>query len=162
MAGVIRERNVGLVRRVHSNLSSTETPSVPNRGLATPGRNLWEVLIVGGGLAGLSAGIYLGRALRKALIIDNGGSLALWEPEVQNYLGFPQGISGEELLERGRQQAQAYGVVFVEDTIQSAAGLFPADRGGGARKRPGPLAGFRGRGPICGRFHLYDARRYLQ
>jgi thioredoxin reductase (NADPH) len=79
----------------------------------------WEVIIVGGGLAGLSAGIYLGRALRKTLIIDQCRSLALWEPEVQNYLGFPDGIAGEELLKRGRAQGKAYGVSFVDDAIRS-------------------------------------------
>jgi len=64
----------------------------------------WEAAIVGGGIAGLSAAIYLGRAQREALVIDAGKSLAIWEPEVQNYLGFPDGISGAELLRRGRKR----------------------------------------------------------
>src|SRR5438045_3637521 len=68
-----------------------------------------EVIVIGGGLAGLSAAIYLGRALRDVLVIDAGESLALWEPEVQNYLGFPDCIEGRELLRRGRAQALRYG-----------------------------------------------------
>jgi thioredoxin reductase (NADPH) len=80
----------------------------------------WEVILVGGGLAGLSAAIYLGRALRRTLVIDDDNSLALKEPEVQNYFGFPEGISGEELLRRGRAQARAYGVVLRRDRIERA------------------------------------------
>jgi thioredoxin reductase (NADPH) len=73
-----------------------------------------EVIIIGGGLAGLSAAIYLGRALRDALIIDAGESLALWEPEVQNYLGFEK-IDGRELLRRAREQALHYGAEIVHE-----------------------------------------------
>lgn len=80
----------------------------------------WDVIVVGGGLAGLSAGIYLGRARRHALIVDSGKSLAQWEPEVQNYLGFPEGISGEELLRLGASQVQKYGVGIAGDTIDGA------------------------------------------
>jgi thioredoxin reductase (NADPH) len=81
---------------------------------------MWDVLIVGGGLAGLSAAIYLGRALRKTLVVDTGKSMAVWEPEVQNYLGFPEGISGEDLLSRGRKQAERYHVAFAQDEILDA------------------------------------------
>lgn len=45
--------------------------------------------------------------------------MAVWEPEVQNYLGFPDGVSGEGLLENGRRQAERYGVEFREDMIDS-------------------------------------------
>src|SRR3954469_25183813 len=79
-----------------------------------------EVIIVGGGIAGLSAAIYLGRAKRDTLVIDAGKSMARWEPDVQNYLGFPQGISGEELLNRARAQARRYRVKFIRDEIIAA------------------------------------------
>jgi thioredoxin reductase (NADPH) len=79
-----------------------------------------EVIIVGGGIAGLSAAIYLGRAKRDTLVIDAGKSMARWEPDVQNYLGFPGGISGEELLRRARQQARRYHVKLVRDQVISA------------------------------------------
>jgi thioredoxin reductase (NADPH) len=86
-----------------------------------------DIIIVGGGIAGLSAAIYLGRALRDAVIIDDSQSLARWEPDVQNYLGFPEGISGCELLERGRQQAQRFEVPTLPDSITNIgqdAGVF--------------------------------------
>jgi thioredoxin reductase (NADPH) len=77
----------------------------------------WDAIVIGGGIAGLSAAIYLARAQRETLVIDSGKSLARWVPDVENYLGFPQGISGDELLARGRQQAEHYGAYFLEDVI---------------------------------------------
>src|SRR5436305_1930380 len=79
-----------------------------------------EVIVIGGGLAGLSAAIYLGRARRDTLVIDSGKSMARWEPDVQNYLGFPEAIGGEELVRRGRKQAQRYEVEFTDDEISHA------------------------------------------
>src|SRR5947207_284825 len=90
-------------------------------------KNTAEVIIIGGGVAGLSAAIYLGRAERDVLVIDSGRSMARWEPDVQNYLGFPEGIAGEELLRRGQQQAGRYHVATAEDEIldaQKEDGLF--------------------------------------
>lgn len=77
-----------------------------------------EVVIVGGGMAGLSAAIYLGRAQRDTLVIDGGHSMARWEPVVENYLGFPDGVSGDDLLKSGRLQAERHDVEFVEDQIE--------------------------------------------
>jgi thioredoxin reductase (NADPH) len=79
-----------------------------------------DALIVGGGLAGLSAAIYLGRAMRDTVVIDKSKSMARWEPDVQNYLGFPEGISGEELIRKGREQAQRFEVEFVDDEAMEA------------------------------------------
>src|SRR3954471_22363798 len=71
-------------------------------------------------MAGLSAAIYLARARQDTIVIDEGKSMARWEPDVQNYLGFPEGIEGEELLRRARQQARNYGARFLRDRITSA------------------------------------------
>jgi thioredoxin reductase (NADPH) len=80
-----------------------------------------EVIVIGGGIAGLSAAIYLGRAQRDTLVIDSGHSMAKWEPSVENYLGFPKGVNGEDLLKNGRKQAQRYEAEFVEDEIVDLA-----------------------------------------
>ncbi|MDB6147866.1 MAG: putative Thioredoxin-disulfide reductase [Spartobacteria bacterium] len=76
-----------------------------------------EVIVIGGGIAGLSAAIYLGRAQRDTLVVDSGHSMAKWEPSVENYLGFPKGVDGEELLKNGRRQAERYGAKFADDTV---------------------------------------------
>jgi thioredoxin reductase (NADPH) len=80
-----------------------------------------EVIVVGGGIAGLSAAIYLGRAQRDILVIDSGHSMAKWEPVVENYLGFPRGVGGEELLRNGTLQAKRHDVRFARDEIKSAS-----------------------------------------
>ena len=89
--------------------------------------NTHEVIVVGGGIAGLSAAIYLGRAQRDTLVIDSGHSMAKWEPVVENYLGFPKGVAGEKLLKNGRRQAKKHEVRFVHDeikTVSSRGSLF--------------------------------------
>ncbi len=80
-----------------------------------------EVIVVGGGIAGLSAAIYLGRAQRDTLVIDSGHSMAKWEPVVENYLGFPRGVGGEELLKNGTLQAKRHEVRFARDEIKSVS-----------------------------------------
>jgi thioredoxin reductase (NADPH) len=97
-----------------------------------------QIIVVGGGLAGLSASIYLGRALRDTLVIDNRKSMARWEPDVENYLGFPDGIAGKKLLRHGRRQARNYHVRFQVDKITSARRL-----GGGAFTLQGEAASYR-------------------
>jgi len=80
-----------------------------------------DVIIIGGGLAGLSAALYLGRSQRDTVLIESGHSMAVWEPDVQNYLGFPDGISGSSLLEKGRTHVTRYGVDIIQDDIQKIA-----------------------------------------
>src|SRR3954453_7118053 len=80
--------------------------------------NTREVIVIGGGIAGLSAAIYLGRARRDVLVIDSGHSMANWEPVVENYLGFPKGVSGEDLLKAGRHQAERHDVEFAKDEVE--------------------------------------------
>ncbi len=78
-----------------------------------------EVIVVGGGLAGLSAAVYLARATRDVLVIDSGKSMARSEPEVENYLGFPNAISGDDLLRRAADQAARYGARLKRDEVVS-------------------------------------------
>src|SRR3954453_1691730 len=68
----------------------------------------WECLIIGGGPAGLTAAVYLARYRRRVVLVDAGESRAGAIPRSHNHPGFAAGISGGELLERLRQQAQHY------------------------------------------------------
>ena len=72
----------------------------------------YEVIIIGGGPAGLSAGIYAARARLNALLIEKGvaGGQILNTELVENYPGFPEGISGYDLTQLMYQQATKFGL----------------------------------------------------
>ena len=65
-----------------------------------------DCLIIGGGPAGLTAAIYLARFHLDLRVVDAGDSRALWIPCTRNHAGFPDGISGAELIARMKAQAQ--------------------------------------------------------
>lgn len=70
-----------------------------------------DCIIVGAGPAGLTAAIYLARYYLKIRLFDCGTSRASWIPTSHNHAGFPDGINGNELLERMRDQAAKYGAL---------------------------------------------------
>lgn len=76
-----------------------------------------DCVIIGGGPAGLTAAIYLARFHLDIMVIDAGGSRARWIPTTHNHAGFPDGISGIELLERMREQAELYGTRIVNGRV---------------------------------------------
>jgi thioredoxin reductase (NADPH) len=69
----------------------------------------YDCLVIGGGPAGLTAAIYLTRYHLSLKLVDAGNSRASWIPCTHNHAGFPDGISGAELLERMGSQARKYG-----------------------------------------------------
>ncbi|HTU11984.1 MAG TPA: NAD(P)/FAD-dependent oxidoreductase [Allosphingosinicella sp.] len=71
-----------------------------------------DCLIVGGGPAGLTAAIYLARFHLKLRVVDAGKSRAALIPCTNNHAGFPDGISGAELIARMTAQAQKYGAAI--------------------------------------------------
>ena len=81
--------------------------------LANPHHDLFDVLVVGGGPAGLTAAIWLGRYLRRVVVIDSGDPRN-WETYgVNGFLGLP-GIRPAELRARGRQECRELGVQLVD------------------------------------------------
>lgn len=70
-----------------------------------------DCIIVGAGPAGLTAAIYLARYYLKIRMFDCGTSRASWIPTSHNHAGFPDGINGDELLDRMREQAAKYGAL---------------------------------------------------
>jgi thioredoxin reductase (NADPH) len=83
----------------------------------------YDIVIVGAGTAGLSAGIYGARAKRSTMILDRkrpGGQAATTE-KMENYPGFPEVIGGRELTERFRRHAEAMGAVILRGEAVSFA-----------------------------------------
>lgn len=75
----------------------------------------FDVLIVGGGPAGVAAGVYAGAEGLSALVVDEIaiGGQAGTSSRIENYMGFPTGISGADLVWRGEVQAMKFGTRFV-------------------------------------------------
>jgi len=78
----------------------------------------YDTIILGGGPAGLTAGIYTARHGLKTLILDSNelGGRALQAHRVENFPGFPEGLTGRELMERFIAQAERFGVDFSRET----------------------------------------------
>lgn len=76
-----------------------------------------EILIVGGGPAGLMAAIYLARFRRRAVVVDSGASRAALIPRSHNLPGFPNGLPGGELLKRMQQQVEELDVPIIRSTV---------------------------------------------
>ncbi len=79
----------------------------------------YEVVIIGGGPAGLTAGLYTSRARLSSLLIEKGvvGGLVASAGQVENFPGFPDGISGLELGELMHQQASKYGLETISAEV---------------------------------------------
>ena len=80
---------------------------------------IYDVIIIGGGPAGLTAGLYASRARLDSLLIENallGGQMTTTEL-IENYPGFPQGVTGEELSRLMEDQARRFGLEIVNQEI---------------------------------------------
>ncbi|MCX6020442.1 MAG: thioredoxin-disulfide reductase [Chloroflexi bacterium] len=74
----------------------------------------YDVIIIGGGACGLTAGLYTSRAQLKTMLLEKavpGGQIATTSL-VENYPGFPEGVDGPDLAERMEEQAKKYGMGF--------------------------------------------------
>jgi len=92
-----------------------------------------DVLIVGGGPAGVAAGVYAGAEGLRAIVVDELaiGGQAGTSSRIENYMGFPTGISGADLLWRGEIQAMKFGTRFavprrISSVEKNGKGLFVA------------------------------------
>ncbi len=90
-----------------------------------------DLLVVGGGPAGLAAGVYGASEGLQTVLVENTaiGGQAGTSSRIENYLGFPAGLSGEELAERAALQAEKFGV-----RIKLGAGAVSMDSSGDAHR----------------------------
>ena len=82
---------------------------------------IYDCAIIGGGPAGLSAAIGMGRALRKTALFDADEGRTVWNQLNENYFGFPNGIRARELVRRGRAQAQRFGAELRAEKVASVS-----------------------------------------
>ncbi len=82
-------------------------------------RKIYEVIIIGGGPAGLTAGLYTSRSMLHTLLIEVGlfGGQMTTTELIENYPGFPQGITGDELSRLMEEQAKRVGVEAVSGEV---------------------------------------------
>lgn len=83
----------------------------------------YDVIIIGAGPAGLTAGLYAARGGMKTAVFEKGATggqmSSSWE--IENYPGVPADSSGPDIANRMREQAASFGVEFVQDTVYNFA-----------------------------------------
>ncbi len=114
---VVTERGEPLVEPTDAELADT-------LGLTTtPSQDFYDLIVIGGGPAGLAAAVYgASEGLRTVLIERTAtGGQAGQSSRIENYLGFPDGVSGSQLAQRARQQAEKFGAELI--TARAAVAL---------------------------------------
>ncbi|HEY3472527.1 MAG TPA: NAD(P)/FAD-dependent oxidoreductase [Amycolatopsis sp.] len=92
--------------------------------------NSYDVLVVGGGAAGLNAALMLGRARRRVVVVDGGAPRNAPASHMHGFIS-RDGLPPSELLKIGREELAGYGVELVEDTVTSLEPGFTAKLGSG-------------------------------
>ena len=98
-----------------------------------------DCLVIGAGPAGLTAAIYLARFHLNILVVDSGKGRATTIPCTRNHAGYPDGISGAELIRLMKEQAQKFGAKIIDGTVtrlerNEDSELFEAEWGSGPVK----------------------------
>ena len=87
---------------------------------------VFDLIILGSGPSGLTAALYASRAFLNVLVIAGesaGGQLAITS-NVENFPGFPEGVTGSELVSNMRKQAEKYGARFIDENAKQITGSF--------------------------------------
>ncbi|MGZ6250294.1 MAG: NAD(P)/FAD-dependent oxidoreductase, partial [Syntrophales bacterium] len=81
--------------------------------------NVYDIVIIGGGPAGLTAGIYASRASLRTLLIEGASSVSQITVTdiIENYPGMPEGIGGFDLVERFKKQALQFGLEIASEDV---------------------------------------------
>jgi thioredoxin reductase (NADPH) len=114
---LITEQGETLVAPTDSDLAAT-------LGLTTtPSKEFYDLVVIGGGPAGLAAAVYGASEGLKTVLIERTatGGQAGQSSRIENYLGFPDGVSGSQLADRARRQAEKFGAELI--TARKAVAL---------------------------------------
>lgn len=89
----------------------------------TPAESFYDVIVIGGGPAGLGAAVYAASEGLRTVLVERKatGGQAGQSSRIENYLGFPDGVSGAQLTDRARRQAQKFGAEVL--TTRDVVGL---------------------------------------
>ena len=79
---------------------------------------VYDAIVVGGGMGGLSAAIYLARYGLKCLVVEKGKGRSLWMQDLRNYLGLPPDTPGRAILNQGTQQAVEWGADYLRGYVE--------------------------------------------
>lgn len=80
---------------------------------------MYDAIVIGAGPAGISASLYLKRANKNVLVLYHGESQLEKAHKIDNFYGFPEGISGKELYENGINQAKNLGISVLDKEVLS-------------------------------------------
>jgi thioredoxin reductase (NADPH) len=85
--------------------------------------NVYDIVIIGGGPAGLTAGLYASRASLRTLLIEGASSISqiTVTDTIENYPGMPEGIGGFDLVERFKKQALQFGLEITSEDVTGIA-----------------------------------------
>jgi thioredoxin reductase (NADPH) len=79
---------------------------------------VYDAIVVGGGMGGLSAAIYLARYGLKCLVIEKGRGRSLWMQDLRNYLGVDPNTPGRDILQHGMKQAIEWGADYLNGFVE--------------------------------------------
>ena len=79
---------------------------------------VYDAIVVGGGMGGLSAAIYLARYGLKCLVVEKGKGRSLWMQDLRNYLGLPPDTPGRAIHNQGTQQAVEWGADYLRGYVE--------------------------------------------
>lgn len=112
-----------ITERGHTLVEPTDAQLADTLGLTTtPSQDFYDLIVIGGGPAGLAAAVYgASEGLRTVLIERTAtGGQAGQSSRIENYLGFPDGVSGGQLAERARRQAEKFGAELITARMATA------------------------------------------
>lgn len=101
-----------------------------SKNLETRLDTVYDAIVVGGGMGGLSAAIYLARYGLKCLVIEKGRGRSFWMQDLRNYVGLDPDTPGRDIIQHASQQAIDWGADFLRGFVEARNDYKNAERKG--------------------------------